>query len=659
MRNALTTRRSARFLWLACWLLLSAVRPAGAQAPAAPATQAGACSTEVYLYVEKSASASTRDTTRHVLELFSPASGLQSQQIQLLGQTTVRLFSFAGEISTSTLAQFTVPGSPANVIDSALQGAVLTAPSGATTDLLVAFRHIQQTIQPAAPPPLGPARRFIFVLADFAHAPLSQAWISQGPALLDQLRRTAVANQNVHLIAIQSPPPGPLPQGPHREVTSAIARSFLFFEDSTAGLQEIGNLLNDTSTPLGMNLSSSATPGNLSLQISNPTCSRQEQIVYRARGDGVAPHVLTLTCPSALDSGVGGGPCPIDATLLRTLAPTNGCGNLWIEAETAVPDARGVIRRGTAPQPILLGNCMEITEGAHDLRRKFLRAPELTDYPRPPAPPKNDESFGTGLRIRGHIDTPNVNITWTEIPPSGGTPVSLGTKQVPSTQINGNAFDGALRRFSESIGLPKDVARRICLEGRSDEPTRLRVGVDWGTGQATADLIRAYPAKSGIFSQNPWEINLLTLLLCVLGIFAANHLMPAEIGKLSKVMVALATGFLVLGLSAHYASELGDLFEESFAVRLEEISTIGVVAIGLCYLVLLLMGYFDQRPTAKECLDHVREQSFKARKSRRLRHTVIGLSLILVPILLTIGAIWLRPRNLEECRFTYTSVQAP
>jgi hypothetical protein len=640
--------------------LLPGASPASAQSPAG-------CTTEVYLYVEKSASASTRNAARDVLSrlyvgtwpnLGEPAGG----------PTTVRLFSFAGDVSTSTVAQLTIPGpgpeTPAEKIDAALEAAVLSSPSTSTTDLLKIFGHIQQTLAPTAAPPLGPVRRFVFVVGDFAHAPLTDTWRTQGETVLAQLRQTAVANQNVHLIAVQSPPPGPIPPGPQREVTAAIAKSFLFFDDSAAGLNEVSELINDTMrSPLELNLSNGTTPTTLLLQVSNPTCIRQQQIVYKALGDGIAARALPLTCPAVLNPGLGGGPCPVETSQLGSLAPATGCVNLWIEAEASDPNTQRVTRRGTAPQPILLGNCLEITEADHDLRRKFPRDPKLREYPIPRAcPAGSDECLGTGLRFRGHLTAPAVNITWSEIPSSGGAPVVLGDRRdVPSANLNGNAFDGALRRVSDSFGLSESVARRVCLEGRQDEPTRLRVAINWGgTSEATTDLIRVYPGKGSLFSHNAWESSLLPfLLLLVLGIVAANHLMPAEVGKLANVLVALAIGFLALGFAAHYASALGNLFEESFALRLEWISTAGVLAIGFCYLILLLMGYFDQRPTAKECLDQVREQPFEARKSRRSRRTVAGLSLIAVPILLTLGAIWLLPRKLEECRFSYTSVQAP
>ena len=655
MRNSVTARVRAGSLLTGAALLLAAALPSHAQAP---------CTTEVSLYVEKSASASTRNAAREVLLLFFPGTLALpgGPTVTFPGPTTVKLFSFAGDVSTSSLAQFTAPSSDATLIDAALQGAVLMAPSSATTDLLALFRHIESNMQPAAAPPLGPVRRFVFILGDFAHAPLSQAWQAEGAALLDRLRQRAAANQNVHLIAIQSPPPGPMPSGVHRDVTSAIARSFLFFEDSTAGLQEIADLLSDRTTPLGMNLSKGPNPNTLLLQVSNPTCNLQQPIVYRARGEAVAPHVLTLTCPSALQPGLGGGPCPVDLNLLRTLAPANRCINLWIEAESG-PDSLGMIRRGTAPQSILLGNCVEIAEGIHDLAAKLDRSPELAVFPRSqqiPSSPRGHEQFVTGLRVRGHLDVPQASLIWEEVAPGGAIANVLARQTVRAADFNVDAFHGALRHLLYFIDLPESVARRVCLAGRGDEPARLRMRLNWGTGETTADLVRRYPTSGGLFLHDPWESQLFPLLiLLVLAIFVAYFLLPADAGILSKILLILAIGFLALGLAAHYASSLGSFLEKSFALRLKEISTAGVLLIGACYFILFLMGFFDRRPTAKECLDEVLTKRFKARRSRRFWRTLSALVLLSLPILVTLGTIWFLQRSLEECRFTYTAVKEP
>ena len=627
MRNSV--KAGARTLATGALLLLAMAWPVSGQQipPLGPAAAAvgGGCSTEIFLYVEKSVSASTRETAWNLLDAVNKASQRPA---------VVTIYSFAGDVSAVNMAQLNVPISE-DQMDSVLHGAAIRSPSDSTTDLIQLFAHVNNMARTAVGPPLDPVRRLFFIVGDFAHSPLSEQWLEQGSPLTAQLRQVVVTNRNVSLVAIQAPAAGPIASRVHQEVIRELGSNFLFFDDWASSVREVGGLLSDQTTPLGVNLTINPGDENPALQIANHTCNDLPLVTYSVRGDTIAPHVLGALAPPGLQRGISTAPIEVNRSVLRSLvAPGDGCVNLWVEAEGRIAPGALPVRRGMAPQPITLGNCAEITEAIFDLEEKVGRSEEFRPYehlPRPPNP-RNLTRFVAGLRVRGHWDNPEASLSLEQLDERNGVRTLLvrqtvnaaGNDGFNSFQLPGGratpAFDGALRYRLFTITLPdnviqRHVRRKLCLEGASDEPKRLSLTLTWAGQQATTLLIRRYPAKGDLIPHNEWESAILPILcLLVAAIFITSRLRPAHVGRFSQVLLALAAGLLVLGFATHFASRFGLLVEESSAQLLEEFSTGGVVLVGLVYFALFFMGFFDRRPSAKQSLNDVLQRRYPDRR---------------------------------------------
>lgn len=644
--------------------LLAAALPAQGQPP---------CTTEIHLYVEKSATASTRETARDFLARLN-----SSREWGLPGPATVTIYSFAGDVSAVNMTRRDLPPGASlqpEDVEAVLHEVAVRSPSEATTDLLKLFEHVDTTARAAAAPPPVPLRRLFFLLGDFAHSPLSERWSAEGSRLVAELRQIVVANRNVSVVAIQTPPAGLIASAIHRDVASEMGGNFLLFDDWSSSQREVSGLISDLTTPLGVNLAILPGAANPVLQIANHTCSDLAALTYSVRGDNIAPHVLGAVGPPGLVSGGALGPMPVDLAVLRPLAanPAGGCVNLWIEAEgveARVP-ASGVPirRRGMAPQPITLGSCAEITESVFDLRSKVRRSEAFAPYEHLPLRPPGN--FVTGLRLRGHFEAPQATLTLRELDQRGAAGEVLARQNVAAQELNSRqwngapgpslAFDGALRHRLLSVELDKRVRRRLCLGGREDEPKRLRVTLSQGGRDlASAVLIRRYPRQGDLVPHHLWESGILPLLgLLVAALFLAGRLRPAHVGRLSHVLLVLAAGFLVLGVATHFASTLGILLEESFAERLEVLSIAGVVIVAVVYGFLVFLGFFDRRPSARESLREVQRRRYRVRRSGRFWATATAVGVLLVLTLLATGVIWFLQRDVEECHFSYTAVDQP
>ena len=634
-------------------------RGAEAQIPVAPPggqLAAAAQRTEVYLYVEKSASAATRDAARTILAYLD--------QAPPPGATQVIVRSFAGEVSSSTVAAYTL--APPSPIDAAIQAATLGAPSRATIDLPRLIDDLESAARGFSRPPVGPQRIFVIVLGDFAHAPLNEAWRKEdaGARALASLRQTVVANQNVQLIAIQTPPAGAIPAGPYREVTTELAKSFLFFDDFASGLPEIAGLFSDASTPLLLQLSPRPNRNQVGFQISNPSFSVLEPIVYRARGDAIAPTAVPTEGPTRLDPGTG-GVGTIDLTVLQPFVPGGKCLNVWIEADGLDPATRQVVRRGTAPQPILLGDCAQVTRAVYDLEPKRRGDPALIRWSGFKASSPAHRSF-VGLSLLGHLESEAATLAWDQVDASGRTVRALGRRQISKQAFNQSrtqehAFEGAEREIL-AFGRPSlTEQRRLCLAGRDDEPARLRVTLSAGAAVlAEVVLLRKHRAPGDLVPKAPWALaSGLLVLLFGLGTLLAYGLRAADFGRLSHAFVVLAVGALAFFLGLQDGTSLGKALERLFVLRVEILSALGFATFVGGYFLLFLLGYFDRCPTPRESLRRVVESRLSRRLARRRWRDVGVVVLLALLLLLTLSAVFLLRPPVEECRFEYVSEVAP
>jgi hypothetical protein len=594
------------------------------------------CATDIFLYVEKSSTAATADTTRAIFtDLQTPTAS-----------ANLTIFTFAGEVSAPMVVgpipvPTPIPTPGPTPTPDPLAG-TLDGPGSTITDLSRLVTHITNSLNtPSA------GRRIYILVGDFSHASAPHTWSANAPSELDRLRESVVKTGNSRLLVLQSRELNDITPEIHQSIVAHIAENFPFFEDRNQFLSELRRLLTDTQAPLETYLDFKPE-GNPVLTVANPNCTARNTITYEARE--ASSQSLNVSCPTRLAPKERAS-CPIDPATLSAALSTNGCSNTWIQAT-----ANGV--SATAPKPIVRGNCIELDHVDHDLNdtrsaKEFLEA--CKDQDRVESPPKEkgkDALFATCFWVRGHLEA-DATITISKKVGRDGVSEPLVIAPQTAASFNRRFLYGGSRPVLFYWWVTNQVARDLCLaEPILSSGPLLEVSIQPSDMKQPAVLHREKRESESKFS-GLWQTVLLPLVvLLFMAYVAANHLKAANISVLADMLAVVGIGIGGALAIAVFASSLDERIRDWAVTRPGAAAGIAFSLIFIVYQILIMAGLFDVQHNEREDLANATTWLFRKRKqARSIRWWFyIGVSvffLLLLPFILMTFV----NKKIDNCHF--------
>jgi len=624
--------------------------PAGPLAPAAGPAAPAVCSTEVFLYVDKTESTNARETARTVLTQLNALAGP-------LGGLPVMVFAFAGELPISTFNAAALPFQSPQQLDDLLDSTILEEPSSArtlATDYVPLFDHIAET---ARNRPVVASRRIFIVISDFSsrrgEASHENALSSELAKHLTDLRRQLVASGKQRLLAIRTQPrqePSPSLQN---DLLGSLANDFPLVEDAA----RISDAITQTLTgevPPELSLTFEPTTSVYSLTIANPSCSERDGIEYHTRAAGNDARLALPWCPPRLRPGEA-GTCTFTSAQIVLPPLADSCLNVWLRAEA--PLGAGPQRAiGTANQPILAGNCVFFSRLDVDLAQRLGSSQDLAECSRaagPGAAAAANDRLVACLRLRGHVEGGPARLRLRRPDAPGEAP--LIDRPIPPATLNGPAFDGVERTLPVFFTLPRWRQSWLCSVAADPRQKKVDAEIVSSAGVvlATARLGRVQPEGRNEDSADFLRklLPFLLILLPLAGI-AANYLRTASLTLLEAVLFVLGAGLLVVAFIAYQESGLGGAYSAFFASYAPILMTIGLVLLALSFGFLYAKGFFDRQLTARGKLSLSSKIPLPERRRRRTRRTAVTVALGLLFVLGAVLLLWLYPRQFEACRYS-------